>query len=76
MDLEREALRLSAMIALCIGAFVIMWSIDNFEQKNTLPTRIGEVQCTWWSATVQGCESSNRSLSEVTRAQSGLSFNL
>ena len=76
MEPEREALRLSAMIALCIGAFIIMWSIDNFEQKNTLPARIGEVQCTWWSATVQGCEAPTRSLSEVTRPAKGLVFNL
>ena len=54
MDLEREAIRLSAMIALCVGAFVIMWSIDEFHQQQ-LPTQIGDAQCTWWSATVQGC---------------------
>jgi len=76
MDLEREALRLSAMIALCIGAFVIMWSIDSFEQDNTLPTQIGEVRCTWWTATMQGCVNTHRSLSEVTGAQKRLSFNL
>ncbi|MGR3511290.1 MAG: hypothetical protein ACU0GG_00895 [Paracoccaceae bacterium] len=75
MDLEREALRLSAMIALCVGAFVIMWSIDSFEQ-DMLPTRIGEVQCTWWSATVQGCEPTTRSLSDVTHTTGGLAFNL
>ena len=75
MDLEREAIRLSAMIALCVGAFVIMWSIDSFEQQK-MPTRIGDAQCTWWSATVQGCEAPTRSLSEVTRRDSGLAFNL
>jgi hypothetical protein len=75
MEPEREALRLSAMIAFFIGAFIIMWSIDSFQQK-TLPTRIGEVKCTWWSATVQGCEAPTRSLSEVTRPAKGLVFNL
>ena len=75
MDLEREAIRLSAMIALCVGAFVIMWSIDSFNQQQ-LPGRIGDTPCTWWSATVQGCESPTRSLSEVTQPAKGLAFNL
>ena len=75
MDLEREALRLSAMIALCVGAFVIMWSIDEFHQQK-LPTRVGDARCTWWSSKVQGCEVSTRSLSEVTRSSNGLAFNL
>lgn len=75
MNLEREALRLSAMIAFCIGAFVIMWSIDSFEQQ-TLPTLVGEAQCTWWSSTMQGCTSGTRSMSELTRTQSGISFSL
>ncbi len=75
MEPEREALRLSAMIALCVFTFVIMWSIDNFYQQQ-LPTRIGDTPCTWWSATVQGCESPTRSLSEVTQPSRGLVFNL
>lgn len=75
MNPEREALRLSAMIALCIGAFVIVWSIETFQQ-NQLPTRIGEAKCTWWSATVKGCTSSNRSISDLTRAKTSITFNL
>ncbi len=75
MEPEREALRLSAMIALCVGAYIIMLSIDNFQQQK-LPGRIGGTDCTWWSATIQGCESSNRSLSRVTQPPVGLKFNL
>ncbi|MEO0915761.1 MAG: hypothetical protein AAFY31_02085 [Pseudomonadota bacterium] len=75
MDLEREALRLSAMIALCVSAFIIVLSIDNFQQQQ-LPTRVGETQCTWWSATVQGCTPKNRSISQVTEKSKGLAFNL
>ncbi|MEM9425665.1 MAG: hypothetical protein AAGA06_03095 [Pseudomonadota bacterium] len=75
MDLEREAIRLSAMIALCISAFIIMWSIDEFHQQQ-VPARVGETQCSWWSATVQGCKPATRSLSEVTKPSSGLAFNL
>ena len=75
MDLEREALRLSAMIALFISAFIIMWSVDEFYQQQ-VPTRVGETQCTWWSATVQGCKPPTRSLSELTKPSTGLSFNM
>lgn len=75
MDLEREALRLSAMIALCVSAFIIVMSIDNFQQEQ-LPSRVGETQCTWWSATVQGCKAENRSVSQLTAPSKGLAFNL
>ncbi len=75
MEPEAEALRLSAMIAFCVGAYLIVLSVDNFNQQKT-PTRIGEAQCTWWSANVQGCGKKTRSLSQMTAPSQGLAFNL
>lgn len=75
MDPEREALRLSAVIAFCVGAFVIMWSVDIFEQ-NQGPALIGEVQCSWWGATLQRCDADKRSLSSITERPSGILANL
>lgn len=75
MEPEREALRLSAMIALCVGAYIIVLSMDNFQQQK-LPGRIGDVQCTWWSATMQGCKTVDRSLSSVTQKPNRLLSNL
>ena len=75
METEREALRLSAMIALCVGVFIVVLSIDNFEQRQG-PTYVGDVQCTWWSSTMQGCKTVDRSLSQVTQRSRGLAFSL
>ncbi len=55
MTPEQEALRLSSLIALCIGLYLITLSVDNFRQAQ-MPGRIGELDCTWWRTHFGGCE--------------------
>lgn len=75
MEPEREAMRLSALIALCVGAFIITLSIDNFRQEK-LPGRIGEVDCTWLQTKFTSCVSNQWSLQDVTGQTRKLSFKL
>lgn len=61
MQPEQEALRLSAMVALCVGVYIIALSVDNFEQsKSQMPNRIGELECNWWRTTFGGCAMHNK----------------
>lgn len=66
MQPEQEALRLSAMVALCVGVYIITLSMDNFE-KGQVPTRIGQVECTWWRAHFGGCEVHNKNHRNATQ---------
>ncbi len=63
---ETEALRLSAMIALFVGALIIMSSIDNFHQQQ-VPSRIGEAECSWWRTNFGGCNVRTGSLKQLTK---------
>jgi hypothetical protein len=75
MEPNTEALRLSAMIALFVGAFILTLSIDNFHQQK-LPTQIGEADCTWWRTNFGGCGTATSSLSALTKPPSRATFNM
>ena len=73
MEPETEALRLSAMIALFVGVFIIMLSVDNFNQQK-LPSRIADADCGWWRTTFGVCGTQTSSLSQLTKPPKNPAF--